>query len=437
MLPASQGLSSLGSQPPNSPSNDADAPAVCSATLADATSAGAQSASAEIADSLIRSMLGGSAKPTAGKKSEDPLAPSATKQLPVTADPTLPMFAPVATAPAIRDENQPAVACDGSGPSHSSAPSSVATGAARITVSAPFAKSDTAFTAVLTPVKEATDTTRSSVAAGTGEHLSTTIAAAAEAPAITAATPTQAPAANDVSAQSSTLAVDKNPGSEMQQGGDSPQHRDEQAPASGKATVSSDAKAKPASSKLDDGSATIALDPAPATTGPLAPFPDQARPPAATGSSTGPSTPPRSGSEYLRAVEPNLPEAQQPRTGVAQEIAIRIERADSAPIDLRVVERLGQVHVDVRTNDADMQASLRGDLGTLTNSLERAGYHSETFTPAAGLGRAAPSSQTGNQDDSQDSSQGRSGQGDFSGERRQQQHQKRSSNWLEELDDQQ
>lgn len=121
------------------------------------------------------------------------------------------------------------------------------------------------------------------------------------------------------------------------------------------------------------------------------------------------------------------------RTGVAQEIAIRIAPPDSPAVDLRVVERAGQVHVDVRTPDASMQTSLRQDLGTLTNSLQKAGYHAETFTPSAALGRAASSAQTTSQD-RQDSSQNRGGANDFTGGRRQQQ--KRSGNWLEELEEQ-
>ena len=81
-----------------------------------------------------------------------------------------------------------------------------------------------------------------------------------------------------------------------------------------------------------------------------------------------------------------------------------------------------------------MQTSLRQDLGTLTNSLQKAGYHAETFTPSSSLGRAASSAQTSNQD-REDPSQNRNGSGDFSGGKRQQQ-QKRSGNWLEELEEQ-
>lgn len=140
--------------------------------------------------------------------------------------------------------------------------------------------------------------------------------------------------------------------------------------------------------------------------------------------------------EALRTTESNLAAAPPSRTAPAQEIAIRIAPPDSPSVDLRVIERSGQVHVDVRTPDAAMQASLRQDLGTLTNSLERAGYHTETFAPASSPGRAASSAQAGNQDSRQDPSQNRGGSGDFSGGRRQQQPQKRPGTWLEEFEEQ-
>jgi hypothetical protein len=132
-------------------------------------------------------------------------------------------------------------------------------------------------------------------------------------------------------------------------------------------------------------------------------------------------------------LEPDLPAAPQLHMGAAQEISIRIAQPDASTIDLRVVERSGQLHVDVRSSDTALQSSLRQDLGTLTNSLERAGYHSETFTPSSMLGRT---SQAGNQESRQDQSQNRGGAGDFSGGRRQQHQQKRPSTWLEETEDQ-
>jgi hypothetical protein len=146
------------------------------------------------------------------------------------------------------------------------------------------------------------------------------------------------------------------------------------------------------------------------------------------------TTPYHATAEALRTTEASLVASAVPqaRTESAQEISIRIAPADSPAVDLRVVERAGQIHVDVRTPDAAMQTSLQQDLGALTNSLARAGYHAETFTPSSTLNRAAASAQTENQ---QDPSQNRGGAGDFSGGRQQQQQQKRPGKWLEELEE--
>ena len=89
--------------------------------------------------------------------------------------------------------------------------------------------------------------------------------------------------------------------------------------------------------------------------------------------------------------------------------------------------------MDVRTQDPALQSSLRQNLGTLSNSLERAGYHAETFTPTTAL-RTASSAQMNNQDSSE-SNQNNNGAQDFNGGRRQQQ--KRQEDWQEVMENQQ
>jgi hypothetical protein len=119
-------------------------------------------------------------------------------------------------------------------------------------------------------------------------------------------------------------------------------------------------------------------------------------------------------------------------TGAAQEIAVRISQPDSPVVDLHVTERGGEIHVAVRTADAELQTSLRQDLGTLTNSLERAGYHTEAFVP-----RAASSSQS-NLRGEQQPQQGFSGRGgsqsESGGGKQKGQREQRGASWLEELE---
>jgi hypothetical protein len=89
--------------------------------------------------------------------------------------------------------------------------------------------------------------------------------------------------------------------------------------------------------------------------------------------------PPSSAANALRSATP-VALASPPQNSAAQGIAVRIERSETA-VDVHVMERAGQVHVAVRTPDAGLQTSLRQDLGTLVNSLDRAGFHADAAIP--------------------------------------------------------
>lgn len=218
---------------------------------------------------------------------------------------------------------------------------------------------------------------------------------------------------------------------------DTPQHQQDDAPGTPSqpfVMAPAESKIKAAAPKQDDNVATpaIAVRDASAPNVPVS-APASQPPNGAATPATSAAPVPHSAADALRMSESNFTAAPQLRTGAAQEIAIRIAPPDSPTVDLRIVERAGQVHVDVRTSDSGMRTSLRQDLGTLTNSLQKAGYHAETFTPSSTLGRTASSAQSSNQD-REDPSQNRNGSGGFSGGKRQQQ--KRSGNWLEELEEQ-
>lgn len=94
--------------------------------------------------------------------------------------------------------------------------------------------------------------------------------------------------------------------------------------------------------------------------------------------------------------------AQTPAAG----ISLRIATPGAAPVDVQMAERGGQVHVAVRTSDPGLESSLRQDLNTLVDSLERSGFRSEVLTPgnAPALTQAAAGSAAG-QNASQDASQ--------------------------------
>jgi hypothetical protein len=145
--------------------------------------------------------------------------------------------------------------------------------------------------------------------------------------------------------------------------------------------------------------------------------------------------------ESLRAAD-SLTEATvtTPATGAVRSIALQVAPGDSAPVELHVSERAGEIHIAVRTPDRSLETALRQDLGALSNSLERAGYRTETLVPDAGL-RSDGGDQTlrfAHADFRQghDSQAGFSGRG--SGESHQQRERRRrdarSAKWIEELE---
>jgi Flagellar hook-length control protein FliK len=310
-------------------------------------------------------------------------------------------------------------------------------------------ESQSAFTAILTPTNE---TPAASAAPDAAKQVSTVPEPATSS--LVAAPVASPEPASSASSLSSQPPLSSQPtgaqGVESQtaiqaagakSGGDTPSQQQGDSPETPAPLIAIDTKNK-AAIKHDDNDpqavVTAGIGALQDHLSAVTPLADQARTATTTQSSAAPAaeTPSQATAEALRTSESNLAATPQSRTGAAQEITIRIERPDASPVDLRVVERAGQLHVDVRTPDGAMQTSLRADLGTLTNSLQRAGYHTETFTPSTTLGRTASSAQTSNQDDHQDSSQNRGGSGSFSGDRRQQQQQKRSGTWLEELENQ-
>jgi hypothetical protein len=164
-------------------------------------------------------------------------------------------------------------------------------------------------------------------------------------------------------------------------------------------------------------------------------------PSSAQDASSPTETPYHAAAEAIRSAEPIQPVAPVKVTGAVQEFTVRIAQPDTPAVDVHILERAGQVQVAVRTPDASMQSSLREDLGTLVNSLQRAGYRADTFTPQTSAVLRAASSETSSQEDRdrQDSHPGNSGGGAGNpSDRQQQQRQRdqRSKAWFEELEKQ-
>jgi hypothetical protein len=84
---------------------------------------------------------------------------------------------------------------------------------------------------------------------------------------------------------------------------------------------------------------------------------------------------------------PARPPKNPPATGAgAREISLRLTGEARDKVELRLVERAGQVHVSVRTPDRELASTLREGLKELVTQLESAGYRAERpdFHGAAG-----------------------------------------------------
>jgi hypothetical protein len=66
-----------------------------------------------------------------------------------------------------------------------------------------------------------------------------------------------------------------------------------------------------------------------------------------------------------------------------KDVSLRIEQPQGQNVEVRVVERAGEVRVAVRGGDSDVIQGLRQNLAELTERLSESGFHTETWRPDA------------------------------------------------------
>ena len=122
--------------------------------------------------------------------------------------------------------------------------------------------------------------------------------------------------------------------------------------------------------------------------------------------------------------------AQAP--GAARDITLRLSAQNQPAVDVRVVERAGEVRVAVRSSDAQLAESMRAGVSQLAEHLEQRGFQTEIWHPQPL--RTGGGSQPGfhQQEDSHASGRGFSD----GGERQSRRHPERGRQplWLEELE---
>jgi hypothetical protein len=136
------------------------------------------------------------------------------------------------------------------------------------------------------------------------------------------------------------------------------------------------------------------------------------------------------------AADLQVPQLAQPPASAAplKDVSLRIEQPQGQNMEVRVIERAGEVRVAVRGGDSDVVQGLRQNLSELADRLSENGFRAETWRPAASEASATPSENKGSPgnsggDDSQQqqrwSQQGR-GQRD--------QNQSNRPPWVQELE---
>jgi hypothetical protein len=273
-------------------------------------------------------------------------------------------------------------------------------------------------------------------------------AAAPEAAPVVEATTDPAPAvaSEEQRAQNSARALPRTVSQSAQQPvRDTAQPRDTTQPA---ASNDQPASRKPAESIEQPAASTQArersAEPA-ATERPAAPRKDTPTPSQTHTVETRPATEmqrePRTAqpaaSASVTRVEPE-PAPQVRAAGPAKEISLQVGNSPAENVQVRVVERSGEVHVAVRAADERMAESLRGDLNRLSRAFDQQGYQAETWQPAAtasgDVRQELQHRQGGNPDAWKDASEnGRRQQQDT----RQQQNRRETPRWVAELEENQ
>jgi hypothetical protein len=141
-------------------------------------------------------------------------------------------------------------------------------------------------------------------------------------------------------------------------------------------------------------------------------------------------------------------EIQRPKAAAPQEISLSIATDNDQKVEVRVMERAGEVHVSLRTPDEALAQNMREDLGSLSGKLAQSGYAAESYTPIhnssstlsdhrgaeqqnSDNGRQQGSQQDGRQQQSrQDDRQRRSAMQDAFDEALSQNFNNRSNTWL-------
>lgn len=135
----------------------------------------------------------------------------------------------------------------------------------------------------------------------------------------------------------------------------------------------------------DDVNAKPSTDPAPEQLTKVEAAFAPVAPPAANSTEVPKSTASASVSTAAQTVSQMEPliETPAPAPGSNHDITIKVPDATERGMDVRFVERGGEVHVAIRTSDGEMAQTLRSGLNDFAGRMEHAGIRAEVWRPGA------------------------------------------------------
>src|SRR4029077_12969172 len=110
-----------------------------------------------------------------------------------------------------------------------------------------------------------------------------------------------------------------------------------------------------------------------------------------------------------RTAEPASVSQTTAPQGPMKEISMRIEAAEGQKVDIRIVQRAGDLQIAVKSADDNTTQGLRHGLSDLANRLNETGYHAETWRPGQQVATESSSASSENHQSQSDGSQSNSG----------------------------
>ena len=122
------------------------------------------------------------------------------------------------------------------------------------------------------------------------------------------------------------------------------------------------------------------------------------------------------------------------KTGTASELSFSVSGSDQQKVEVRVMDRAGEVRVSVRTPNEELATTLRSDLGSLTGKLNQSGFTTEAFAPGSHSGEFSREQNNPSANQQQSSGQDRNFQRQGQQQESQQDSRSRRPQWLDELE---